>query len=49
MADNARKDVPIPVTIRAYAVDEKEKIMVERHTVFVYPRSDLIEKIGSQI
>ena len=44
LADNARKDVPIPLTIRAYATDDKEKIVVQRETVFVYPRSDLIKK-----
>jgi polyferredoxin len=44
LANDARKDVPIPVTIKAYAVDDKEKIVVERHTVFVYPRADLLKK-----
>jgi len=44
LADDARKDVPIPITIRAYAVDEKKKIVVDRNTVFVYPRSDLVKK-----
>jgi len=44
LANDMRKDVPIPVTIRAYAVDDKEKIMVERNTVFVYPRADLLKK-----
>lgn len=44
LADDARKDVPIPVTIRGYAVDDKEKISVIRHTVFVYPRADLVKK-----
>ncbi|HHO65142.1 MAG TPA: cytochrome c oxidase accessory protein CcoG, partial [Epsilonproteobacteria bacterium] len=44
LANDARKDVPIPVTIKAYAVDDKEKIVVTRHTVFVYPRSDLLKK-----
>jgi cytochrome c oxidase accessory protein FixG len=44
LADDARKDVPIPVTIKAFATDDKEKIVVERHTVFVYPRSDLLKK-----
>ena len=44
LADDARKDIPIPVTIRAYALDDKEKIIITRHTVFVYPRSDLIKK-----
>jgi len=44
LANDARKDVPIPVTIRAFAVDDKDKIVVERHTVFVYPRVDLLKK-----
>jgi len=25
-------------------VDDKEKIVVTRHTVFVYPRADLLKK-----
>jgi cytochrome c oxidase accessory protein FixG len=44
LANDARKDVPIPVTIKAYAIDEKEKIVVERQTVFVYPRADLVKR-----
>ena len=44
LAQNARKDVPIPVTIRAYAVDDKEKIVVDRNVVFFYPRSDLVTR-----
>ena len=44
LADDARKDVPIPVTLRAYATDDKEKIVVDRKTVFVYPRADLVKK-----
>ncbi|MDD5405330.1 MAG: cytochrome c oxidase accessory protein CcoG [Sulfurovaceae bacterium] len=44
LANDSRKDVPIPVTIRAYAVDDKKNITVDRESVFVFPRSDLIEK-----
>lgn len=44
LANDTRKDVPIPITIRAYAVDDKEKIVVERKSVFVYPRIDLVKK-----
>ena len=44
LANDARKDVPIPVTLRAYATDDKEKIVVDRKTVFVYPRIDLVKK-----
>ncbi len=44
LANNTRKDVPIPITIRAYAVDDKEKIVVDREVVFFYPRADLVKK-----
>lgn len=44
LAQNTRKDVPVPIRIRAYAVDDKEKIMVEREQVFFYPRADFVEK-----
>lgn len=44
LVDNARKDVPIPVLIRAFATDEKEKIIVDREMVFFYPRADLVKK-----
>ena len=44
LADNTIKDAPVPITIKAYATDDKKRIVVERHTVFVYPRADLIEQ-----
>jgi cytochrome c oxidase accessory protein FixG len=44
LAKDARKDTPIPLKIRAYALDDKEKIVVERNTVFVYPRLDQLKK-----
>jgi len=44
LANNTRKDVPIPITIRAYATDNKEKIVVDREVVFFYPRADLVKK-----
>ncbi len=37
LAKNEAKDVPIPITIHAYAVDDPKKISVFRKTVFVYP------------
>ncbi len=43
LANNIRKDVPVPILIRAYATDDKEKIMVEREMVFFYPRADLVK------
>jgi len=44
LANNTRKDVPVPIVIRAFATDDKENIMVEREQVFFYPRADLIKK-----
>lgn len=44
LANNTRKDVPIPILIRAYATDDKEKITVDREMVFFYPRADLVKK-----
>lgn len=35
-----RKDTIIPITIHAFAVDEKEKIAVDRQSTFVFPRYD---------
>ena len=43
LAHNTRKDVPIPLLIRAYATDDREKIVVDRETVFFYPRADLVK------
>jgi cytochrome c oxidase accessory protein FixG len=44
LANDYRKDVTIPIKITAYAVDNPEKIKVERDAIFVYPRQDLLEK-----
>jgi len=44
LSKNTHKSMPIPIEIRAYAVDDKEKIIIEREAVFVYPRIDLIKK-----
>ncbi|RUM73254.1 MAG: cytochrome c oxidase accessory protein CcoG [Sulfurovum sp.] len=44
LVKNEKKDVSIPLTIRAYAVDDKENISVERKIVFFYPRLDLVKK-----
>jgi len=44
LVDDAEKDTPIPVTIRAYAVDEPERIQVFRKAIFIYPRSDKLKE-----
>ncbi|MCH9813206.1 MAG: cytochrome c oxidase accessory protein CcoG [Epsilonproteobacteria bacterium] len=42
LAKDNKKDTPIPITIKAYAVDDKEKVVVQRNTTFVYPRYDVL-------
>ncbi len=44
LVKNPTKDTPIPITIKAYAVDAKDKVVVKRNTTFVFPRLDLYEK-----
>ncbi len=40
LSQDIHKDTPVPVKIIAYAVDEKEKIIIERQAVFMYPSRD---------
>ena len=42
LSKEARKDTPIPIRIRAFALDKSE-ISVLRDSIFVYPRADLIK------
>ncbi|CZE46146.1 cytochrome c oxidase accessory protein CcoG [Campylobacter geochelonis] len=44
LANNDRKDTILPIVITAYAKDDKEKINVKRDTIFVYPKSTVIEQ-----
>ncbi len=44
LAPNDRADVPVPITITAYALDNKEKIIVKRQSTFVYPKQSQIDK-----
>jgi polyferredoxin len=44
LTNGAHKDTPIPVKIIAYATDDKEKIIIERQAVFMYPSVDLLKK-----
>jgi len=43
LVDDASKDTIIPITIRAYAMDEKERIVVDRHSTFTFPRKDIYD------
>ena len=43
LVSDDRKDTPLPITIRAYAVDDSDNIVVTRKMVFVYPRIDLLK------
>ncbi len=44
LVSDDRKDTIIPITIRAYAMDDKEKVVVDRQSTFVYPRIDIVNK-----
>jgi cytochrome c oxidase accessory protein FixG len=44
LVEDDRKDTPISLTIKAYAVDAKDTIAVTRKTVFMYPRIDQLKK-----
>jgi cytochrome c oxidase accessory protein FixG len=43
LADDARHDTIIPITIRAYALGHEDKIVIFRKSTFTYPRSDIIK------
>lgn len=43
LVKDERKDTPIPITIKAYALDDKENIVVTRESVFIYPRLDQLK------
>lgn len=44
LADDKRHDTIIPITIRAYAVGEEERVVVFRNSTFTYPREDIIKE-----
>jgi cytochrome c oxidase accessory protein FixG len=44
LVNDTTKDTPITVTIRAYAVDEPDRVTVLRKAVFIYPRADKLKK-----
>jgi len=43
LVEDSSKDTIIPITIRAYAMDDKETIVVDRHSTFVVPRKDIYD------
>ncbi|RXJ83726.1 cytochrome c oxidase accessory protein CcoG, partial [Aliarcobacter trophiarum LMG 25534] len=43
LVNDKTKDTPITVKLRAYAVDEPDKISVFRDAVFIYPRADKLK------
>lgn len=44
LADDDRKDTILELKVRAFAVDAKETISVERDIRFTYPRADILRK-----
>ncbi len=43
LVKNATKDTPLTVMIKAYAVDEPDRVFVLRKTAFIYPRTDKLK------
>jgi cytochrome c oxidase accessory protein FixG len=43
LVNDPTKDTPLTVTIKAYAVDEPERVSVLRKAVFIYPRADKLK------
>ncbi len=48
LSTNEKKDTILDITIRAYAIDDKEKIVVDRETTFIYPSPYSIKKYLSK-
>lgn len=48
LADNSRGDVPVPIVVTSYAIDDKAKIIVKRPTIFGYPSQENIDKKRKQ-
>lgn len=44
LVNDARQDTPITVTLKAYASEDPTKIVVTRQAVFIFPRSDKLQK-----
>jgi polyferredoxin len=43
IVNNPTQDTIIPITIKAYAIDNKEEVVVLRESTFTYPRADLVK------
>ena len=43
LVNSVEKDTPITLTIKAYAVENPEKVFVLRKAVFIYPRADKLK------
>jgi len=43
LVDTMAKDTPIKVTLKAYAVENPEKVFVLREATFIYPRADKLK------
>ena len=44
LGNHSSKNIPVPVSIVAYALDDKKKIIIHRKAVFIYPSVDKLKK-----
>jgi polyferredoxin len=43
LVNDATKDTPLTVTLKAYAVENPKEIVVFRKAIFIYPRADKLQ------
>ena len=43
LVNDSSKDTPIPITLKAYAKENPEKVVVYRKATFIYPRLDKLQ------
>jgi len=43
LSDDVTKDTPITLTLKAYAIENPEEVVVFRKAVFIYPRADKLK------
>ncbi|MDQ1297871.1 MAG: hypothetical protein QG558_409 [Campylobacterota bacterium] len=44
LVNDKNKDTVVPITIHAYAVDDKKKIVIDKESTFTFPRADLLKE-----
>jgi len=43
LVNDVKKDTPLTVTLKAYAVENPKEVVVFRKAIFIYPRADKLQ------